>query len=101
MRWIRSAAIAIGLLAIAALVRAADWGPLHLLERDVPPGAKARLSFLTEDSFINGALDMNVLVARGTRPGPTLCLTAAVHGDEVNGVEIARRVLDETEPEAL
>jgi predicted deacylase len=34
--------------------------------------------------------------------GPaTLCLAAAVHGDEVNGVEIARRVLDETEPKGL
>jgi predicted deacylase len=26
------------------------------------------------------------------RPGPTLCLTSAIHGDEVNSVEIARRV---------
>jgi predicted deacylase len=101
MRWISSAAIAIGLLAIPVLVRAAEWGPLHLLEQDVPPGAKARLSFITEDSFIKEALDMNVLVARGARPGPTLCLAAAVHGDEVNGVEIVRRALDETEPEVL
>ena len=30
-------------------------------------------------------------MARGVRSGPTLCVTAAIHGDEVNSVEIARR----------
>jgi len=34
-----------------------------------------------------------VEVIRGKKPGPTLCLTAAIHGDEVNGVEIIRRLL--------
>jgi uncharacterized protein len=40
-------------------------------------------------------------VVRGTRPGPTLCLTAAVHGDELNGIEIVRRTLAETTPANL
>ena len=34
-----------------------------------------------------------VLVVNGALPGPTLCLTAAVHGDELNGIEMVRRVL--------
>ena len=34
-----------------------------------------------------------VLVVNGSKPGPVLCLTAAVHGDELNGIEIVRRVL--------
>lgn len=34
-----------------------------------------------------------VLVLHGAKAGPTLCLTAAVHGDELNGIEIVRRVL--------
>ncbi len=34
-----------------------------------------------------------VLIASGHKPGPTLCLTAAVHGDELNGVEIIRRIM--------
>lgn len=38
---------------------------------------------------------------RGNHPGPTLCLTAAIHGDEINGVEIARRVFVATEPTRL
>ena len=32
------------------------------------------------------------MVARGREDGPTLGLTAAVHGDEINGVEIIRRL---------
>src|SRR5690606_26571446 len=42
-----------------------------------------------------------VLVAHGARPGPTLCLTAAIHGDEINGIEIVRRVLHQIEPDDL
>lgn len=42
-----------------------------------------------------------VLVVGGIRPGPTLCLTGAIHGDELNGVEIIRRVLFGLEPEEL
>ena len=33
--------------------------------------------------------------------GPTLCVTAAIHGDELNGIEVVRRVLYDLEPEKL
>ena len=36
---------------------------------------------------------MPVHVINGRRPGPTVFLTAAVHGDELNGVEIIKRFL--------
>lgn len=38
-------------------------------------------------------LDMRVFVVRGRVAGPVLFVTAGVHGDELNGVEIARRLL--------
>ena len=38
-------------------------------------------------------VSMSVHVIHGRREGPTLFVSAAVHGDEVIGVEIARRVL--------
>jgi predicted deacylase len=34
-----------------------------------------------------------VRVVRGKKPGPCLFVTAAVHGDEINGVEIVRRLV--------
>ena len=38
-------------------------------------------------------VSMSVHVVHGARPGPTLFVSAAVHGDEIIGVEIARRLL--------
>lgn len=36
---------------------------------------------------------MPVHVLRGKKPGPVLFVSAAIHGDEINGVEIIRRLL--------
>lgn len=38
-------------------------------------------------------LEMPVVVVNGRRAGPRLWLSAAIHGDELNGVEIVRQVL--------
>ena len=38
-------------------------------------------------------VSMSVHVLHGRRPGPTLFVSAAIHGDEVIGVEIVRRLL--------
>jgi predicted deacylase len=38
-------------------------------------------------------MSLPIHVINGTEEGPTLCLTAAIHGDEINGVEIIRRLL--------
>jgi len=67
--------------------------PLQILEGIVAPGEVRRLAWRT--GFGYGLVDepVPVIVAHGAKPGPTLCLTAAVHGDELNGIEIVRRVL--------
>ena len=39
-----------------------------------------------------------VRVIHGREPGPTVWLNAATHGDEVNGVEVIRRVLIQLDP---
>jgi predicted deacylase len=46
-------------------------------------------------------LSIPVLVLHGSAPGPTVWLDAAIHGDELNGVEIIRRVLDLLDPRTL
>lgn len=42
-----------------------------------------------------------MLVVNGAKKGPVLCLTAAVHGDELNGIEIVRRVLYDLDAKKL
>lgn len=74
---------------------------LHLLGSDVPPGTSARLSWAATEQFEGVPVSTPVLVINGTVPGPTLCLTAAVHGDELNGIEIVRRVMNDVMPDRL
>jgi len=39
-------------------------------------------------------MNIPVHVIRGTTPGPCIFVTAAIHGDEINGVEIIRQLLE-------
>jgi hypothetical protein len=56
----------------------------------------------TSGAAIEGfASPVPVIVLNGKGPGPVLCLTAAVHGDELNGIEVVRRVLDDIDVEEL
>lgn len=38
-------------------------------------------------------LDVPVIIQRSKKPGPTLLLTAGIHGNEVNGIEIVRQII--------
>ncbi len=67
--------------------------PFLMLGAEIEPGTSTRLSWLPEQSFQGISAPTPVLVVNGIKPGPVLCLTAAVHGDELNGIEIVRRVL--------
>lgn len=42
-----------------------------------------------------------VHVLHGSRPGPTMFVSAAIHGDELNGVEIIRRLLRTLDPQTI
>jgi len=78
-----------------------SWGSLQLLGREIAPGASRKFPFIPDRSFEASYLNMPVFVARGAGPGPTLCLAAGVHGDEINGVEVARRAFAQTDPQEL
>jgi predicted deacylase len=78
-----------------------DWGGLELLNAKIAPGTAHKTSFMPYRSFEGGYLDTAVWAARGARPGPTLCVVAGIHGDEINSAEIARRVFASTKPESL
>jgi len=46
-------------------------------------------------------LSMPVVVINGRHPGPVVWLSGAIHGDELNGVEIIRRVLPRIDQRTL
>src|SRR5699024_6487796 len=73
--------------------RTAAQPPLHIDGVEVPGGTRRTIELPVPDLYPRAQLTMPVHVVRGWRPGPTLFLSAAVHGDELNGVEIIRRLL--------
>jgi predicted deacylase len=76
-------------------------GSIRLLKALIPPGTYQRLSWSATELFEGVPVSTPVLVVNGRSPGPTLCLTAAVHGDELNGIEVVRRVLHNLDPAKL
>ena len=88
-------------LADAVVAAAGQAEPLHLLGSEIAPGTAQRLSWSATELFEGVPVSTPVLAVNGTSPGPTLCLTAAVHGDELNGIEMVRRVLHDIDPKKL
>jgi hypothetical protein len=62
-------------------------------DRVVRPGERVIVDLPVADLYTHTQLTMPVHVINGKRPGPTLFITGAIHGDELNGVEIIRRLL--------
>jgi predicted deacylase len=82
-------------------IQAAQWGPINVAGREIWPGQTLRFPWGGETSFESAYLDSPVFVARGATQGPTLCVTAGIHGDEINGTEIARRAFSWIDPQLL
>lgn len=74
---------------------------LELLGESIAPGQSAILNWNLEASFDDVLAPTKVLAVNGANPGPTFCMTAAIHGDELNGIEIIRRVTYELDSEKL
>lgn len=75
--------------------------PFRLLGADVEPGTRTRLYWNASQTYAGGEMRTPVEVIHGDRIGPVLCLTGAVHGDELNGVEVVRRMLRDLSPQPL
>jgi hypothetical protein len=78
-----------------------EMRPFRILGGVVNPGEMAKLAWVSGESFIGSTNSTPVLVKHGVKPGPVLCLTGAVHGDELNGIEVVRRILYGIDPKQL
>jgi predicted deacylase len=87
--------------ALAQSVSAGDWGAVDIAKERLAPGERKKFTFVGERTFEGSFIDFAVFAARGIRSGPTLCVTSAIHGDEVNSVEIARRAFASVEAKDL
>lgn len=72
-----------------------------ILDTEIKPNSSVRLTWNSDAAVGSFSEATPVLVVNGATPGKTLCLIAAVHGDELNGIEMIRRVIFDIDPAKL
>ena len=61
--------------------------------QEIAPGTTKRIEIPVVRLYTDTDINMPVHVIRAKKPGPTMFVSAAVHGDEINGIEIIRRLM--------
>ena len=74
---------------------------VEIAKETIPPGRSLSLEIPVSRLPTQTVLSLPVKVVNGVEEGPKLWLSAAIHGDELNGVEIIRQVLERVKPETL
>jgi predicted deacylase len=75
--------------------------PLKVGGATVSPGTSVRLELPAGRLPTGDWLNLPVVAIHGGKPGPALWINAAIHGDEINGMEIIHRVLEKLDPNLL
>ncbi len=71
----------------------ASIAPITIGGVTINAGETKRIELPMPLLYTNTQKSIPVHVQRGKRPGPTLFVSAAIHGDELNGIEIVSRLL--------
>ncbi|MGW8267774.1 MAG: succinylglutamate desuccinylase/aspartoacylase family protein [Longimicrobiales bacterium] len=67
----------------------------------VPPGGQDRIEIPVARLTTGEWTHLQVEVVHGAKPGPCLWLSGAIHGDELDGIEIIRQVMERVRPKRL
>jgi len=67
---------------------------LIIAEHEIRPGEFKEININIARLPSRTQIDTPIYVYRAVQPGPVLALTAGMHGDEINGMEIVRRIID-------
>jgi predicted deacylase len=61
----------------------------------VDPGETAEFRYPVSETYLGDPVRIPVTIINSRHPGPTVFLSAAIHGDELNGIEVVREVAEE------
>jgi predicted deacylase len=75
--------------------------PFRIVEETIPPGTLRRIEIPVARLPIHMMLHLPVTVIHGHESGARLWVSATLHGDEINGMEIVRRVIEGIDPERM
>ena len=73
--------------------------PIDLDEH--PRGARTDLRLPLWIDSLSNRVTTPFVVVRGAHPGPTVGISAAIHGDELNGIKIIHHVLERVDPQEM
>src|SRR6267378_3198245 len=68
--------------------------PLTIAEHSIKPGEFKEININIARLPSRTKIETPIYIYRGIEDGPVLALTAGMHGDEINGMEIVRRIID-------
>ncbi|MFW2377571.1 MULTISPECIES: succinylglutamate desuccinylase/aspartoacylase family protein [Cellulophaga] len=68
---------------------------IRVLGQLILPGETHQLSLNIAKLHTGSTIEVPVIVSRAKESGPTLLLTGGIHGNEINGVEIVRKIISE------
>ena len=75
--------------------------PFTLAGIEVAPGQRKVLQLALAQLYTQSPLTVPLEIVHGKHPGPVLLICAAIHGDELNGIEIVNQVLSRVNPARL
>jgi len=67
----------------------------------LPLGSIHHLWLKIVSDGLGNPISVPVIIVKGAKPGPVLGLTAAVHGNELNGISVIHRLINEVNVEEL
>ena len=62
---------------------------------DILPGEQRKIDLPVAKLYTDANVSLPVHIIRAKKAGPTIFISAAVHGDELNGIEIIRRLINQ------
>lgn len=74
---------------------------IEIAKETIAPGQLRRFELPVTRLATKTLVSLPVTVVNGVEPGHTLWLSAAIHGDELNGVEIIAQILGRINPQKL
>lgn len=67
---------------------------IEVASTQIEPGKEYHLEIPLVRLYTDTTMSIPVYVKRGKKDGPTLFISGAVHGDELNGIEIINRIIN-------
>ena len=75
------------------MAKAKSRPPIVVAGISIKPGSRQSIDIPLPSIYAHSRVNMPVHIVHGRKPGPVLLVSAALHGDEINGTEIIRRLL--------